>query len=209
MPLRKGLKFHIKNRLIWFKIDIFYMRKNLLSRAHTQHSWRKRKKQFRIKNKKPQINVKIIHWILSTANQSPFPKIPAKSRNVSWLSLSCDNTGKVSAGTALARQCSSLSTEPARRPANTAQHLSMDGARPVPCARWPRRLLWDLGRAGAVWDTGCLAGVTACPKLRQGQAPLLLRPLHPRRACPKAIASKCSWRQQHFQHRRGKSREHQ
>lgn len=73
LPSSKGLKFHVKNRLIWFKIDIFFMRKNLLSRAHTHTLLEEeRKKQFRINNKKPQINVKIIYWILSTTKYITF-----------------------------------------------------------------------------------------------------------------------------------------
>lgn len=51
------------------------MRKNLLSRAHTHTLLEEeRKKQFWINNKKTQINVKIIYWILSTTKYITFSK---------------------------------------------------------------------------------------------------------------------------------------
>lgn len=100
-------------------------------------------------------------------NTCPFPKIPAKNSNVFWLSLGCDNMLPQTVWFPF------LSSECPHCTGTTAQHLSTDTSRPVPCTRWPRRLLRD--RAVAMGATGCLAGVTACPELRQAQAPLLLR----------------------------------
>lgn len=88
LPSSKILKFHVKNRLIQFKIYILFARKNLLSKAHTHTLLEEeRKKQFGI-NKNPLIRKtksmsKTFPEFSVQQNRCLFAKPSAKSPNLS------------------------------------------------------------------------------------------------------------------------------